>query len=167
METYIFSQILTIIAYIICGIGFLKKEKIHILFYSTLFSILILIQYLLLKAYSGVISCIISIIRNLLFIHHTKRNIQNNKLELLLLCIFTILLTSCIYKSPLDILPMVLALLGIISYWNTNTRLLRIFNILCSICYVLYAIPLKSYVTIVCEMYLIVTSIIGLIKYEK
>lgn len=167
MEIYILSQILTIIAYIICGIGFLKKEKIHILFYSTLFSILILLQYLLLNAYSGVIACIISIIRNLLFIHHIKRNIQNNKLELLLFCIFTVLLTSCIYKSPFDILPMLLSLLGIISYWNTNTKLLRVFNILCSICYVLYSIPLKSYVTIVCEIYLIITSIIGLIRYEK
>ena len=56
MYIYIISQVLVVIAYILCGIGFLKKEKKQILCFSTLFNIFILIQYVLLNAISGIAS---------------------------------------------------------------------------------------------------------------
>lgn len=86
---------------------------------------------------------------------------------MIILCGITILITIILYKSPLDLIPMILALVGIFTYWTSNTKTLRICNIICSLCYIVYAIPIKSYITIVCEIYLASTTIIGLIKYEK
>jgi len=167
MNEYVLSQILVIFAYIICGLGFLKKEKIQILYYSTIFSILILIQYVLMRAYSGSLACIINILRNCIFILNIKRNKQNNTTELIGLCGITILCTISLYETPLDLVPMLLAIVGIFSYWSCNTKTLRVCNIVCSICYILYAIPLNSFITIVCEIYLIITNTIGIFKFER
>ena len=79
----------------------------------------------------------------------------------------TILFTIVLYKTPLDLIPMLLAIVGIYSYWVINTKILRVCNIICSLCYIIYAIPIKSFVTIICEIYLIISTIIGFIKYEK
>lgn len=166
MKMYIFSQIIVILAYIVLGVGFLKKEKIQILIFSTIFSCLILIQYILLNAYTGILACIINIIRNLLFILNIKRNKENSKAELVVLCTMAILCGIFLYQSLLDICPIVLTVVGIYSYWNKKTKVLRICNIICSLCYMIYAIPINSIVTILCEIYLIVTTIIGIVKYE-
>lgn len=167
MNVYIFSQVIVMFAYIICGIGFLKKEKLQILYFSTIFSILILIQYMLLNAYSGILACTINIFRNLLFIFNIKNNKRNSELELILLCSITILCTIFLYKTLFDLIPMILAIVGIFSYWNSNTKILRICNLICSLCYILYAIPFKSLITIICEIYLIVTTSIGIFKHEN
>lgn len=166
MNIYVLSQILVILAYILCGIGFLKKEKIEIMLFSTLFSLLILIQYFLLHAYSGIFVCIINIIRNLILSINIKQNKKNSNIELVLLCLATIIFTCFIYKTPIDLFPIILALVGIFSYWSSSTKVLRLCNIVCSLCYIIYAIPIKSFLTIICEFYLIITTFFGFIKYE-
>lgn len=164
---YVISQFLVIIAYIYCGLGFLKKEKIDILKYSTLFSIIISIHYLLLNAYTGLIACIINIVQNILFSYNIKKNKKNTKAELILLCVMTIIATIIFYKSIYDFFPMILILISNIAYWKDNTKFLRVSNIICSICYIIYAISIKSFMTILCETYLIINTCIGIFRHEK
>lgn len=165
--SYIISQILVIIAYIICGFGFLQKKRIHILIYSSIFNVLMLFQYLILNASMGVIANSINIIRNIIFIYNIKKSKSNSKFILFIFICSTISLTAFFYQTPLDIFPCFIALLGTFSYWISNTKFLRIANIFCSICYIIYAFPIKSYITIIAETYLIITTLIGYIRYEK
>lgn len=167
MEKYIISQLLVIVAYCICGIGFLKKEKIQILKFATIFSTLILIQYILLNAYSGIVSSLINIVRNILFSYNIHKNKKNSKIELIILCVASVLVTFSVYKSIYDLFPMLLILISNIAYWNNNIKFLRISNIICSICYIIYAIPIKSFITIICETYLIIMTCIGIFKNRK
>ena len=164
--SYILSQILVILAYIFLGIGLGKKSRKQILEYSTIYNILTTIHYILLSGIMGAIAGIIGLIRNLLFYYNEKRSIKNSKLILYVFCIISVTLTIVFYKTPVDILPCVLTLIGIYSYWNTNTKVTRIGNILISICYIIYAIPLKSYFSILLEGYLVVKTLIGYYKYE-
>ncbi len=166
MHIYVISQVIVIIAYILCGIGFLKKEKKQILFFSTLFNISILIHYTLLNAVSGITSSILNITRNLIIIHNLKKNKDNSKLILILLCTASVFSMGLFYNSIIDLFPMTISIVGILSYGSESTRVLRICNLTCSLCYIVYAIPLKSFVTIICEIYLIIATLIGLFKYE-
>lgn len=162
----VLSQVIVTVAYIVCGIAFLQKEQYRILCFILIFNSLMLFQYYLLNATMGMIANTINIIRNLIFMYNLKHNRENHICLLMCFFVITILLTICFYTSCLDVFPCFIALLSTFSYWVNNTKKLRICNILCSMCYIIYAIPIHSYVTIVAETFLIVTTIIGYIRYE-
>lgn len=163
----ILSQIIVLIAYIICGIAFLQKNQCRILIFVSIFNLLMLIQYFLLNATMGIIVNIINILRNIVFIYNFKNNKSNSICLLIIFCLFSVFLTIYFFSSFIDIFPCFIALIATFSYWINNTKILRICNILCSICYIIYAIPIHSYVTIIAEIYLIITSVIGYLYYER
>ena len=165
--SYTFSQICVIIAYLLCGIGFLHKSRIKILYFSSYFNAFMLLQYVLLGGTMGIVASIVNLIRNILFIYNQKKNKPNSLISLFVLFCITIILTFCFYTSLIDLIPCCLALLGTFTYWNSNTKVIRLCNLLCSVCYIVYAIPLKSFMIIVCEMYLIGTTIVGFIRNEN
>ena len=165
--TYFSSQIIVLIAYFLLGIGFQKEKKIQILKYSTIYQVLMIIHYSLLFGISGIIASIIALFRNLLFIYNEKKDKTNPVWVLVLFSIVAIILTVFFYKTPADLLPCALTIIGIYSYWVKNTKVIRYSNLLISICYILYGISLKSYFSIFCEIYIIINTIIGYFKYEK
>lgn len=165
--SYIISQALVTIAYIILGIGLSRKSRIQILIGSSVYSILAGIHYILLFGTMGAISCFIGVIRNLLFYHNEKHAKENSKLILYAFCIITIILTVVFYQSLFDIFPCILSIIGVYSYWNTSTKVTRIGNLLISACYIVYAISIQSYFTIILEVYLVFQTLIGYYKHEK
>lgn len=148
------------------GIAFLQKKKIKIMMLSTCFNLIILIQYSLLGGIMGIIANAINVIRNIIFIYNIKHNKKNSRYLLFAFCLTTIILTAIFYSSLIDIFPCILTLVGTYAYWSGNTKTIRICNLICSACYIIYAIPFKSYITIIAETYLIITTIIGYIKHE-
>ena len=154
----IIAQVIVLIAYLICGVAFLQKKQYKILIFVSIFNLLMLIQYYLLNATMGIIANAINIFRIIIFIYNSKHNKQNSIYLLIPLCLITISLTICFYSSYLDIFPCLIALIGTFSYWINNTKVLRVCNILCSICYIIYAIPIHSYITIIAEVYFILIN---------
>ena len=67
MWSYITSQILIVIAYIILGIGMSKKKYSQIMTTTIIYSSLMIIQFALLGAIMGLISNSINLIRNIIF----------------------------------------------------------------------------------------------------
>lgn len=165
-STYIFSQILVVMAYIILGIGLGKKNRKQILFYGIIYNILIGIHYIFLSAIMGTIASIIGLLRNIIFYYNEQNKKKNSYSLLYVFFITTILITIAFYKTPIDILPCVLTLIGIYSYWNSNTKITRIGNILVSICYIIYSIPIRSYFTTILELYTVIATLIGYFKHE-
>lgn len=164
--TYWISQIVVVIAYIVLGIGLRKKERLQILTFSSFYQILMIIHYSLLLGIMGIIASIIALLRNFLFIYNEKKGKRNPSWILILFGIIAIVLTVIFYESPADILPCILTLVGIFSYWCTNTKITRIGNLIISGCYIVYAISLNSWFTIICELYLVINTIIGYIQHE-
>ena len=164
---YWIAQVLVVIAYILLGIGLRRKKRMEILAFSSIYQTLMVIQFALLSGVMGIIASIIAVFRNLLFMYTEKKGRANPKWVLAVFGIIAIILTIVFYKSPVDILPCVLTLVGIYSYWASSTKVTRIGNIIISMCYILYAIPLKSWFSIICEGYLIVSTIIGYCKFES
>ena len=164
--TYIISQILVAIAYIILGIGLRKEKRIQILSFSSIYQFLLMVSYILLSGIMGIISCMISLSRNILFIFNEKNKKDNSKAILILFGIIAIVLTIIFYKEPIDIFPCILTLVGIYSYWNKNTKVTRLGNIIISTCWIIYSIHYKSWFLVICESYLIINTFIGLLKYD-
>ena len=166
MLNYWISQVIIVIAYIILSIGLRRKERIQILIFSSIYQGLIVISYTLLFGIMGVIASTISLLRNFLFIYNEKKGKNNSLWIFALFNVITIILTIIFYKSIVDIFPCIFALVGTYSYWRTSTKVTRLGNLVVSGCSVIYAIPLSSWFTVICETYLIINTIIGYIKHE-
>lgn len=167
MDKYIISQIFVILAYIIAGYALAQKEKIKLLEYISIYNLFMLIQYCFLGGIMGAISAIINIIRNIIIIYNLKKKKKNSWIVFIILAGITIALTIIFYNSIFDIIPLILSLLSLYVFWSSNVEIIRVCNFFISICYIVYSIPLKSYITIVCEAYLIVTILRNMIKRKN
>lgn len=165
--TYWLSQILVVIAYIFLGIGLRKEKRLQILTFSSIYQLLMIVHYSLLLGVMGIIASVIALLRNFLFIYNEKKGKSNPTWILVLFSILAIILTVIFYQSPIDLLPCILTLVGIYSYWCRNTKVTRIGNLVISGCYIIYAIPLFSWFSIICELYLVVNTIIGYFQHER
>jgi len=165
--TFLVSQIIVVIAYLFLGTGLQKKDRIQILTFSTIYQVLMIFHYSLLLGISGIIASVIALLRNLLFIYNEKKGKSNPISALVIFSIIAVISTVCFYTTLADLWPCILTLIGIYSYWSKSTKVTRIGNLLISGCYILYAISLNSWFSILCELYLIVNTIIGYIKYEN
>lgn len=163
---YIISQILVAFSYIILGIGIRKEKRIHILIHINIYNFFLVVSYLLLGAFSGAISCGVSFIRNFIFMYDEKRNKSTPNYIMLIFVAITIILTMIFYKQPIDLFPCVLTVITIFTSGNRSTMINRSGSLFASICWIIYAIAFKSWFVIICESYLAICTIIGLVKYN-
>jgi len=166
-NSFVFSQILVVISYILLGIGFLSKTKLKILKYSICFNVFMIIHYILLNGTMGIVSSIVNTSRSVYFAINEKRGKENPKYSLIFFIGISVILGVLFYSQPIDIVPCVLAIIWSYTYWNSNTKIVRICNLICSLCYIIYAIYLNSWMVIICELYLSIATILGFIKHEK
>ncbi len=85
--TYVFSQILVVLYYLIYSGTFHLKEKNKILLLGSFATLLSAVSYFLLQAYTGIAMCIVAIIRNIWF------NKSKSKKSLIIIYLITILLS--------------------------------------------------------------------------
>lgn len=168
MNFFIISQIMVVIAYIVLGIGLSMKKYSQIMASTIAYSSLMIIHFSLLGGTMGLIANSINLCRNIIFKYNDSHGKKNGKIIIGLFYLSTIALTIFFYNTPIDIFPCLLALLGTYAYsHNDKTKRVRICNIICSICYIIYAIHFRSYMNILCESYLVIQTVRGYIKYEK
>ena len=165
--SYCISQVIVVLAYIILGIGLRKEKRIQILLFSSVYQLLMIAHYSLLLGIMGIIASIIALLRNLLFIYNEKKEKKNPTWILLLFIIIAIILTLVFFDKPFDIFPCIMTIIGIYSYWCKNTKITRIGNIIISVCYIVYAISLNSWFSIICELYLVINTILGYLKHDR
>ena len=110
--TYISSQILVVIYYLIYSGTFQLKEKNKILFFGIFATLLSALSYFLLQAYTGIAMCFVAIIRNIWF-SKTK-----SKKSLIIIYLITLLLSIAeIIKDRFHVLTMAsLQFTGILFY---------------------------------------------------
>lgn len=164
---YWISQVIIVIAYITLGIGLSKEKRLQILTYSSIYQVLAIVHYALLFGVMGIVASVISLFRNFLFIYNEKKGKNNPAWILILFSVIAVILTIIFYKSPTDILPCILTLIGIFSYWCRNTKITRVGNLFISGCYIAYAITLQSWFSIACELILVVFTTFGYFKHER
>lgn len=166
--SFIISQVIVVVAYIIYGMGFLGKTKIGMISKSIAYNALLAVQYILLDATSGVIASGVNVARNAYFIYAYKKE-KGTKAVIIISVIVTIILTMLAYKSPIDILPLMFSLIAVVAYGakNIGTKFVRVLNIASSIFYIIYAICIHSWLMIPCETYVILTTMIGWVKHER
>ena len=164
MDLYLLSQICVVISIAILGTTYFVKSKEKILSLCVVYNIFYGIHYLLLGAVTGSCMNLVSLVRNLWFYRNSKKGIKNN--EAVLYTLFIISSVSCIftYDDVFSLISLTASLLSTYSIWQDNVRLYKFIAIPVSICFIIYAIHLKSVVAIITEVILLITEIIAIIK---
>lgn len=163
---YVLSQIFICFGYIFFGIGMQKKNKVELLKYNCVFYFFISLGFILLGSIVGLISPVCGFFRNMIFIHNEKRNKQNSVLILILLSLIAIFFTTVLYESPVDLIPCLLTIIGIVSYWCKVTKFTRIGTCLLCILSIIFSFSINSWFTIICESYVLIATVIGFMKYN-
>lgn len=117
---FIIAQLTGFIAFLISLIAYHRNKKQKILHNMVLANMFNLIHYLLLGAYSGCITKIIAIFRDLFILVKNKNKLLSTNIFLIIFILIYIVAGIFNYNSIFSILPLAAAMIYIIPVWNGN-----------------------------------------------
>lgn len=164
---YIASQILETIAFIIVLIGYHLKTKKNIFKTMCIANVFNIAHYLLLNAYSGFITKVMALIRNLFIIEKEKDKKYNNYIFLSLFIICYILLGIITYKNIYSILPFTAAIIYLTACWNGDELRVKKYAYYCYYLWLIYDICIHSIAASISTLILLISTGIAYYKRKK
>ena len=121
----IIAQIIGLLAFFFSLFAYHKNQKKKILKNMILSNALKLIHYLLLGAHSGLLTKILSIIRDVFIIEKEKHKTLDSNLFLILFIIFYLIIAVISYQDILTLFPIIAAMIYLVPIWNGSTKTLK------------------------------------------
>ncbi len=169
---YIFSQIFVVLSYALLGVTYFVKNRRLILIYSVSSLVANAISYFFLGAWSGLVMCGVALLRNAIFLIQNKKN-KSEKITwvdwiiLGVLVIVSIVSAVLTYDGFLSLFSVFATMLYTISVWQKNVKVYKIMGIFVSILWIVYNSFIFSIFGIVLECVLLISEIVGSVKYIK
>ena len=162
--SFIIIQIIGAIAFATLAASYYKKEKKSILFMHIIAYIMFTIHYYLLSGVTGAICNVIGLFALLSIYISEKYKWKNKNIVacLFIAILFTVNIVT--FQNIFSIFPMIASIIVILSFLMDNEDYIRGFGLISAICWLIYAIVYKSYISILFE---IITLIGTLIAFEK
>lgn len=161
--------------YIIQGIGFLGVALFIIsyqirsnraLFLCQLMGCIVFcVQFFLMGAYTGAISLIINIARNLLLLKSNDWKWAKSQVTLAVIIALLLVMTIYTWAGWISVLPFVSVAVTSIGYWTQNAQKIRLSQLFGSPCTLLYDILVHSWGGAVNEAIAILSIIISIIRF--
>lgn len=162
---YIASQILETIAFFIVLIGYHLKTKKNIFKTMCIANIFNIFHYLLLNAYSGCVTKIIALIRNLFIIEKEKNKKYSSNIYLGLFIICYIVLSIVTYKDIYSLLPFAAAIIYLIACFNGEELRVKKYAYYCYYLWLIYDICIHSAAASISTFILLVST--GIAYYNR
>ena len=159
MEYIIIGNIFGIIGLIYSAVAYHKKEKKDILKLLIISNSLSLIQYMFLQAYTGCITIIISIIRNIIAL---KKRDKNENIILAIFIILYIVMGIITYNSIFSILPIIASIIYVIGIWNGNENIIRKTGLINMYLWLIYSISTFALAGAIQNIILIISTHIAI-----
>lgn len=154
-----YIQLIGILGFCVVVLSFYKKETTTILMYQITSNFVYAVHYFLLGGLSGAFCCVIGMIRNVTLI-----KCDNKKIILPIFITIYFLITILFYEGIYSLLPMMANLSYLIGMTYKNKKTLLKGALVSSSCWIMYAIFVSSYVSIVTESILLISNTIQLIR---
>ena len=156
-----------VIAYILVGYSFYKKEKKQILFIQILANIVFGIHYYLLNAVSGAISSLLSaIMLVLIYVYSNKAKERQRRVSIISMIILTIIAIST-YENIFSVFPIIAIAIAAMSFTLKDEDVIRKIGVVAAALWLVYGTLCKSYSAMIFETIIIITTIIAIIKNKK
>ena len=128
-------------------------------------SIIFTVQFFLLGAYTGALTLIVNILRNLFLLNVNRWPWVKSKITLSALLVILVAVTAMTWVGPLSLLP--LASIGIttIGYWSNNAQKIRGSQLMGSPCTLVYDVIVRSWAGAMNESIVIISILISIFRF--
>ena len=154
------------IGYFLLALSFYKKEKKEILIMQVISYIFFTIHYYLLNAITGTMCNILGLI-SLVIIYYLSAKNKNKKTIVLIMIPILLIISLLTYQNIFSIFPIIAVIISLLSFINDNENIIRFIGIISAIGWLIYAIVYHSYVAIIFEISIIISTVIAYIKNKN
>lgn len=168
---YYISELFVLLAYACLGITYLIKNKNYIFLLSTCSVLCFSTAYILVSAWSGFVMGLIGIARNLSFFFIDKKDYNKKSLlkNLTLIMTFLAMIICSVFtfNGVLSLMSVVATGFYTFAIYNESGKSYKIFGILASLCWIIYNIFIRLYLSVFFEFIMVVCGVVGLVKHGK
>lgn len=158
---YIIGQILGFIAFIASLYAYQRVKKRDILISMVLSNSINLIHYFLIGAYSGCITKILAILRDLFIVLKEKNKRLSSVLFLIIFILIYTLVSIYTFTNILSLFPLIAAIIYIIPTWLGDSKTVKRTALFCYVLWLIYNIYVLSIAGVIANIVSIVSIIIG------
>ena len=152
------------IGYTLLALSYFKKEKRQILFMQIFSYIFFVIHYYLLNGITGAICNLIGLFALVTIYMFEKYKLKNKIIVSTFFIVLILAVNIMTFQNIYSIFPMVASVIVIISFLENNENDIRGIGVLSAICWLIYAIVYKSYISIVFEVITFIDVVIAFFK---
>ena len=163
---FILIQFIGAIGYLTLSVSYFKEEKLDILFIQIIASILFTIHFYLLDGINGAICNFIGLFALESIYLFVKYKWKNMKIAITTFVLLLIIINIATFQNIFSIFPTVAAVISILAFLNEDENIIRGIGIISAICWIIYAIVYKSYVSIMFETITFIFTSIAFLKYK-
>lgn len=162
---WIFIQCIGFIGVLLFVISYQIKANKGLFVCQMLGCLMFCIQFFLMGAYTGAISLIINIIRNILLIKSKDWKWAKSKIVLAIILIAFIVSTIVTWNGPISLLPFASIAVTTLGYWTNNALKIRLSQMIGSPCYLVYDVLVQSWGGVVSESIAIISIIVSICRF--
>lgn len=161
--------------YIVQGIGFVGvalfvisyqiKSNRALFLCQMLGCIVFCIQFFVMGAYTGAISLMINILRNVLLLKSNVWNRAKSKAVLYLILLTLVVVTGYTWAGWSSLLPFASIAVTTIGYWTHNAQKIRASQLFGSPCYLVYDLIVHSWGGVISETIAIMSILISIYRF--
>ena len=123
------------------------------------------VQFFIMGAYTGALSLIINIIRNLLLIKIKDWKWVSSKVTMFVILGMLVAVTAYTWDGLISLLPFIMVAATTIGYWSNNAQKIRLSQFIGSPCVLIYDILIHSWGGVLNETITLVSIIISVIRF--
>ena len=163
---FLIIQFIGLIGYVLLSYSYFKKKKKDILLIQIFSYIMFILHYQFLGAITGSVCNLLGLLSFLII--YLFDVLKKNKKVLLCIIIPILLVISFLtYENIFSIFPIIGIVLAVLSFTTNNEDLIRRTGIIGAICWLIYSVVYKSYISIVFETVTLVSVVIAYFKRRK
>lgn len=160
--TYLFSQIIGFISFILSLIAYHRNKKEKILKTMLLANVVDILQYFLLGAYTGCASKLITLVRNEILILKEKNKKFNKKTILIAFLIIYLISGIITYENIYSLFPISASMIYLYFIWNGNELQVKKVAFYCYFLWLIYNISVFSIAGITANCISIISTAIAI-----
>ena len=161
------GQIISILAMALTIVSFQMKTRKQIILMQTAGSALFLASYVLLSSWSAVYLNVIFLIRNVVFYFGKDKKWAKHWIWRPVLLCAVVAAGAVGFQNWLDILPIIGSVFGTVAMYMRSENMLRLLKLGDSPCWLIYNCTVPSVGGIVCEVFNMISIVVGLIRFKK
>lgn len=160
----ILAQIFGAFALLFLVVSYQQKKRIRFLDLQLIANIFYSLQYLVLDAYSGMVSFLISTIKMAIFRSDEKRGKSTNFFVFIALELSFVVFGIFTYQGLYSLIPILGSCLFTYGAWQRNLKLSYFIAILVAIMSNVYDIIVGAYVSVISNFFELFASLIGFVR---